>query len=176
MKKSYALVIGLLSGIVTVLAVDQLIKGLLAYIFIGPGVHIYFSGIRFDVNFPVNVMTNFFLYALIVVSPFLMSLLLIEISLLVLGKISSDFARSSIIVFQLINIGYLIFAAVIGILSILIQTTFQTDWSTLLNHGGLSYNQKLIFMFFVLFLLLVYINILTKRIRRAIPVIRKIKQ
>ena len=173
MKKLYAVIIGLAAGLISVHLLGQLFKGLIAYLALGNDVTIRFTGIRLAVDFSIGGISNFFLFAVIIVSPFILSMLFIELSLIWLNRVTNDHVRSSIIIFQLINIGYLIFTAIIGILSIILQTAFPTDWSMLLNSSNLSYNQKLIFMFLVLFILLGYINILTKRIRKSIPVFSK---
>lgn len=175
MKKIYSVILGLVAGLVTVLVLDQLFKGLIAYIEVGSSVQILFRGIRLNVEFPAENVKSFFIFSAIIISPFVLSLFLIEITLAVLGRLSSDHVRSAVIVFQIINIGYLIFAAVLGILSVALHTASSSEWSLLLDYGGLSYNQKLIFVFLIMFLLLGYINILTKRIRKSIPVINKQK-
>jgi len=173
LKKSYSIITGMIAGLLAVLFLDQLFKGLLAVLLLNEKVNIYFTGIRLAVNFPIKEVHNFYIYIMLIISPFILSILLVEATLIWHNKITNNFLRTSIIVFQLINVGYLIFTAVLGLFSILFQTTFQTDWSMLLSHGELSYDQKLIFMFFVLFILLGYINILTKRIRKSIPIITK---
>lgn len=175
MKKIYSVILGLAAGLITVLILDQLFKGLIAYIEVGSSVHILFRGIRLNVEFPVEEVKNFFILSAITISPFIFSLFLLEITLLFLSKVSSEHVRSALIVFQIINIGYLIFAAVLGILSVILRTASSTDWSLLLSYGDLSYNQKLLFVFLIMFILLGYINILTKRIRKYIPVINKQK-
>ncbi len=173
MKKTYSIITGFIAGLFAVLFLDQLFKGLLASLFLNEKINIYFTGIRLAVNFPIKDIHNFFIYILLIISPFVLSILMVEVTLIWHNRISNNFLRTSILIFQLINVGYLIFTAVLGLFSILFQTTIQTDWSMLLSQGGLSYNQKLIFMFFVLFILLGYINILTKRIRKSIPIITK---
>jgi hypothetical protein len=171
LKKTYSIIAGLIAGLLSVLFLDQLFKGLLANLFLNEEVKIYFTGLRLTVYFPTSEIHSFFLYAVLIISPFILSILMVEATLIWHNKIPNNYLRMSIIIFQLINIGYLIFTAVIGLFSILLHTTFQTDWSMLLNHGSLSYDQKLLFMFLILFIFLGYINILTKRIRKSIPII-----
>lgn len=173
MKKTYSIITGLISGLLAVLFLDQLFKGWVANLFLNDKVTIYFKGFGLKVTFPIQEIQSFFLYAVIIISPFILSIVMVEATLILHNKLSNNFWRNAIIVFQLINLGFLIFTATIGLFSILLQTTFQTDWSLLLSHGSLSYDQKLVFMFLILFILLGYLNILTRRIRRSIPYIRK---
>ena len=173
MKKTKSIITGFIAGLLSVLFLDQLFKGLLANLFLKEKIQIYFIGLHLTVNFPIREIHNFFLYAVLIISPFILSILMVEVTLIWHNKIRNNFLRMAIIIFQLINVGYLIFTAVFGLFSVLLHTTFQTDWSMLLNHGSLSYDQKLLFMFLILFILLGYINILTKRIRKSIPIIGK---
>ena len=172
-NKTLSVTFGLISGIVAVMYLSELIKILAAHLFINGDVTIVFHGLKLDVILPVGTMNSFFIIAAVTITPFAACILFIEASFLWLNKTSNDHVRGSIIVFQLINIGYIIFAAFMGIISILLPLSFATDWTRFLNDESLSENQKLIFMFFVLILLLAYINVLTKRIRKAIPIINK---
>ncbi len=172
-NKTLAVILGLIGGIVSVMYLSESIKILAAHLFINGEVAIVFHGLKLDVILPVDTINSFFAIAAVTITPFAACILFIETSFLWLNKTSNDHVRGSIIVFQLINIGYIIFAAFMGIISILLPFSFVTDWTRFLNNESLSQNQKLVFMFFVLFILLAYINLLTKRIRKAIPVINK---
>ncbi len=174
-KKTIAVALGLIAGIISVMYLSEAIKIIAAHLFINGDVNIKLHGLKLDVILPVGNLNSFFTIAAVTVTPFLACILFIEASFLWLNKASNDHVRGSIIVFQLINIGYIIFASFMGILSVLLPFSFATDWTRFLNDESLSYNQKLIFMFFVLIILLAYINVLTKRIRKSIPVINKKK-
>ena len=172
-NKTFAVVLGLIAGIISVMYLSESIKILAAHFFINGEVTIIFHGLKLDVILPFDNLNSFFTIAAVTITPFLSCIFFIEASFFWLNKTSNDHVRGSIIVFQLINIGYIIFAAFMGIISILLPFSFATDWTRFLNDESMSYNQKLIFMFFVLIILLAYINVLTKRIRKSIPVINK---
>ncbi len=172
-NKTLAVSLGLICGIISVMYLSELIKIIAAHFFINGEVTIIFHGLKLDVILPVGTMNSFFAIAAVTITPFAACILFIEVSFLGLNKTSNDHIRSSIIIFQLINIGYIIFAAFMGIISVLLPFSFATDWTRFLNDESLSENQKLVFMFFILILLLAYINVLTKRIRKAIPIINK---
>ncbi len=172
MNKTFAIILGIITGLIAVLYLNELVKGISALLLIKQNISLAFNGISLQISFPMNNQNSFYTYLLVLITPFLTNVLFIEISFIWLNKTVNDHLRSSIIIFQLINIGYLIFAAFIGILSIILDSSYSTEWITILNQENLSYNQKLIFMLFVLILLLGYINILTKRIKRNIPTIK----
>jgi len=132
-----------------------------------------FNGIRLNVILPAAGNNNFYAFAAVLITPLLGSILFIESSLLWLSKSLNDFTRSFHLIFQLVNIGYLIASVLITILSVFIKTSFSNDWQQLLIRGSLSYNQGLIFVLLVALILLSYINILTKRIKKSIPVISR---
>ncbi len=172
-NKAIAVLLGLIGGIISVMYLSEAIKIVAAHLFINGDVIIKFHGLKLDVILPAGNLNSFFAIAAVTVTPFAACVFFIEASFLWLNKTSNDHIRGSIIVFQLINIGYIIFASFMGIISILLPFSLETDWTRFLNNESLTYNQKLIFMFLVLIILLAYINVLTKRIRKSIPVINK---
>ena len=169
MNKTFAVIFGLVAGLIAVLYLNEFVKAISAFILIKQNVSIAFNGIKLTVSFPFSNLNSPYIYLLVMTTPFIANVLFIETAFILLSKTASNHIRSSLIIFQLINIGYLIFAAFIGILSIILNSSISTEWTTLLNHGNLSYNQKLIFMLLVLILLLGYMNILTKRIKKSLP-------
>ncbi|MCL5030998.1 MAG: hypothetical protein M1480_18480 [Bacteroidetes bacterium] len=171
MNKTFAVILGLIAGLIAVLYLNELVKAFSAFLLIKQNVSIAFYGIKLTVSFPFSKSNSSYIYLLVMITPFIANVLFIETAFIWLSKTASDHIRTSLIIFQLINIGYLIFAAFIGIISIILNSSVSTEWTTLLNQENLSYNQKLIFMLFILILLLGYINILTKRIKKSIPAI-----
>ena len=172
-NKVYLVLFSLIVGLISVLIINELFKGLVAYIITGSKIDFVFRGIMLDARVPVTELHSLASYTAIFLSPYLMSIILIEISLMMLSRISSDRFRSSLIIYQLVNIGYLIFTTVLGILTFVLKASVSTNWSTLMEFGNYTQGQKIMFMFFILILLLTYINILTKRIRKNIPVMSK---
>ncbi len=173
MKKIFTVSFGLITGLITVLYLNELFKAVTAIILIKQNVSIAFDGIKLNIIFPLTNSNSFYIYLVVMITPFVANVLFIEASFVWLNKTFNNHLRSSLIVFQLINIGYLIFAAFIGIFSIIINSSISTEWTTLLNQQNLSYNQRLIFMLLVLVLLLGYINILTKRIKKTMPAVSR---
>jgi small-conductance mechanosensitive channel len=99
---------------------------------------------------------------------------MIELSSIFLKKIEKEFFRIIIIIYILINTGYLIFNILLGIFALILKSTYTNDWGRFLEASGYSYNQKLVFMLFVMVILFAYLNYTTKKMRSFIPVIKKL--
>ena len=174
MKKSLAVIAGIFTGLVSVLFINELFKWLVAGCFVYHP-ELLFKGIRLSTDFNFAA-TSFTALVIIIISPLVLSLSLIELSTLFLKTLEEDFYRIMVIIFILINTGYLIFNIILGIFSLLFRSKFVTDWGKLLEVSGYSYNEKLVFMILVMVLLFAYLNFTTKRMRNFIPVINKSKE
>jgi len=171
MYKLTIIFLGLLAGFISVLFLDELLKLLAAIILIKEHVQLALSGFHFIINLPAPVKNNFFINAVVMITPLLGSIIFIEISLIWFTKSISDWVRSFIVVFQLINIGYLIFILFINIYSILFRPSYTTELLLLLKSANLTYGQQLISILLFSIILFSYINILSKRLKKSIPVI-----
>jgi hypothetical protein len=113
---------------------------------------------------------------LIIISPLIFSLLVIELSSFILKKLEKEFFRINLILYILINIGYLIFNILLGIFALILRSSYTNDWGRFLDTTGYSYNEKLVFMFFVMVILFAYLNYTTKKMKNFIPVINKLDE
>jgi hypothetical protein len=173
MNKPTIIVLGLLAGLLSILFLDELFKFITALIFINDHIYILFKGLKLSITFPLTGNNNFFSIATVLLTPLIGSIIFIETSLIWLAKTASERIRSFLIIFQLVNIGYLIFTIFIIIFSVLLKSPVVNEWQTFLNNGNLSNNQKLIFILMMAIILLSYVNILAKRIKKSIPVISR---
>jgi len=113
---------------------------------------------------------------LIIVSPLLFSLVMIELSSLALKKLEKEFFRINMMFYIFINIGFLIFNILLGIVALIFRSSYANDWGMFLEASGYSYNEKLVFMFFVMVILFAYLNYATKKTKGFIPIINKIDE
>lgn len=174
MKKIFAVFTGLAGGLFSVLFLNQLFKWLVASCFVYrpellfrwfyPSLNIKFAGLPF---FPM---------LLIIVSPLLFSLVMIELSSLALKKLEKEFFRINMMFYIFINIGFLIFNILLGIVALIFRSSYANDWGMFLEASGYSYNEKLVFMFFVMVILFAYLNYATKKTKGFIPIINKIDE
>ncbi len=169
MNKTFAVVLGIITGLVSALYLNELIKAAAVLLLLKQNVALTIHGIKLSINLPFDSSWNILGYVTFMILPYLACVMFIEASFLWLKRSHSEHVKSSIIIFQLINIGYLIFEISFGIVIMLLQSSISNDWTLMLNQLELTYYQKLIFMLGASLLLLGYINILTKKIRKYIP-------
>jgi hypothetical protein len=171
MRKLLGVLAGIVAGLLSVLFLNILFKWLIASCFIyRPELIFKWSHLSLDLSF---TGLSFFPMLLIIVSPLLFSLLMIEISSFILKKQTREFFRINLIIYILINIGFIIINIILGILALIFRSAYTNDWGKFLEAVGYSYNEKLVFMFFVMVLLFAYLNYTTKKTKGFIPVIKK---
>jgi len=173
LNKILIIILGLLAGWLCIFFVDELFKMLSSIILLKENTSLAFNGFKLNVILPGTAINNLYAYTAVLATPFLVSILFIESSLLWLNRTLNELARSFNLIFQLVNIGYLIASILITILSVFIKPSLSNDWQQLLSKGNLSYNQGLLLLLVVTVMLLSYINLLTKRIKKSIPVISR---
>ena len=172
MKKPVVVISALLISFVSILFLNQLLK----FAFVSAmniGGTLEFSGISLNVHIPATIHINEIKNLLIVISPLFASMLFIEFSFWLSDKTENYNIKSTLIIFLLINAGYLILSVLLGVFSLLLKTPLSNDWKIYFSRGELNYDRQLLYLFMFILLLLGYINIITKRIKRIIPVIRK---
>ncbi|MDR3626933.1 MAG: hypothetical protein P4L45_08880 [Ignavibacteriaceae bacterium] len=173
MNKLIVVLLGLLAGLISIFFFNELIEFLASALLLKGQTQIAFNGFKICLTLPAAATNVLFAYAAVLITPLAGSVFFIEITLFWLNKTVSDVSRTFIIIFQLINIGYLIITIFTAIISVLLRLSFSTDWLQLLNCGKISYNQGLVFLLLVTIILLSYINVLAKRIKKSIPVISR---
>ena len=109
---------------------------------------------------------------LILISPSIACIICIEASIIILAKAKGDHLRSFLIIYQLVSIGYLLVNIFVAIFSVLLQPSSQPEWTDFLLKENISYSKQMIFLLLILIFLAGYLNIVTKRIRKNIPVIK----
>jgi hypothetical protein len=170
MIKLTIIFLGLLAGFISVLFLVELLKMLTAVVLIKDHVQLLFNGFKINIILPAPTKNNFIYNAIVFITPYIGSVFFIEISLIWFRKSLLDRVRGFIVVFQVINAGYLILTLFISIYSILLRPSYTTELRLLLNSANLTYIQQLIFILLISIILFYYINILGKRLKKSIPV------
>ena len=172
MNKLYGVSAGLVAGLFSVLFLNELFKWLIASCFVDHP-QLFLSGIHLSMNINFSGL-SFFRILLIIISPLLFSIIIVEISSLIMKKLEKEFIRLNLLIFMFINIGYLIFNILLGILALILKSTYTNDWGRFLESSGFTYNQKLVFMLFIMVILFAYLNYNAKKMKTFIPVINKL--
>ena len=173
MKKYIFVALSILAGLVTVLYFNEFIQGVAASVILKTKIEFSFKGIILTAFIPFVGTDSFFTYCFLLLIPLLLSGIFIELSAVSLKKIINLNFRTAVIIFELINMGYIVVNIFIGILSVLLKNSFESGWSKLFVFSGIAYEKQLIIMFLLLLLSLVYINYSTKRLKNYITIIKE---
>lgn len=159
MTKAYSVISGIAAGLFSVLVLTKFVLFMTAIPYI---INSDFKGTAFHIPAVVFFM----------LVPIIFCILMTEISSMLIRKTDNDSFRIAAIIFSLINIGYIIITAGLGIISVFVQKDFGSVWHSVLLTTGLAYKQRLMAMLVIMVLLFGYLNISTKRFRKNIPVIK----
>lgn len=173
MKKAILIIISIFAGLLTVLYLNEFIKGIIAGVMTGGEVTYIFRGIILTAAIPITKGTGFATYTFLLAVPLLLSVLFIEISALTLKKNSNLWLRQGLVIFQLVNLGYIIVNIFIGIISVIGRGLFNSSWVRLLEYARFSYAKQLILMLVILILLFTYINYSTNRLKKYITIVKE---
>lgn len=172
MKKLAIVLPSVISTLALVLYFNEWIKGLVAASVLSTPIEYVFNGIILYSVIPLTKEHGFLAYAYLFSIPLLLSFIFIEGSAVALKKIINTNLRTGLVIFQLVNIGFILVNIFVGILSVVLKNSFQSGWSRLLEFSEYSYPKQLVFMLFLVLLLFAYINYASNRLRRYITILR----
>jgi len=170
MKKTSNIAAGLAAGLLSILLINTLVQGLFISLLFDNSPSFIFEGIRLSAIFPVNQEsfgTTFF----IVILPLLTGILFIEISLILFARNTSRKYTVMLVVFMVINAGYLLVYIIPVIISMILNYIPNNNFVRLLKQSALSYNQQLIIVLVAAILIFGYINFIVKRMKRTMPAV-----
>lgn len=154
---------GLLLGLITVLFLSELFQALIASA-LARDVSLEFSGLNFYADFNCAEGKSFLTYILLYASPLLFSVLAVEISMIIMKRAPLGPYRFVSFVFQLIALGYIIISLFYGAISILLQVNITNDWVRMTEFLGIEGGERFALVFFFIIILIMYLNLVTKRI------------
>lgn len=172
MKKLAIVLASVFITLALVLYFNEWIKGLVAASVLSTPIEYVFNGIILTAVVPLTVGNSFLTYAYLFSIPLLLSFIFIEGSAVALKKIINTNLRTGLVIFQLVNIGFILVNVFVGILSVVLKNSFQSGWSRLLEFSEYSYPKQLVFMLFLVLLLFAYINFASNRLRKYITIFK----
>ncbi len=170
MKKIINLLAGLFTGLLFVLVINQFLQGAAASVLLNQKVNYFFSGIKLVSSFQIP-QDSFAGGLIVILIPIIVSFLLTEITMVILSKRNDDKTNIPLVIFILINTGYIILYIIITVISILFNNSLQNNFIILLTDSGFTYNQQLIFILAAAVLFFGYLNFVLKRMKRSLPAI-----
>ncbi len=170
MKKLVWIFNAVLLSIISISYINQIVKWLTAYLLLGSSCSVKFNGLTLLIHINQQSSISIERYVLVVISPLLASILFIELVLIIFPKLKNIALKNALIVYLMINIGYLIFSVILPMMSIIFKSNYSGDWFIILSSHQFSYQVKILSMLLILILLIGYINVVTKRIKKFISV------
>lgn len=154
---------GTLSGLFSVIFISEFFQALTAVIFnAGFGGFVFFDSV-FYCRYSLPDEMSQFLKIIISLSPILYSIISLEISLILLKKTKLGFWRFYLILFIIINAGYLIIKFFYGAFAVILAIS-ENDWENFIGILKIEGNGKIPVVFFLIVILIAYLNIVSKRL------------
>lgn len=173
LKKITITISSIFAGLITVLYFNEFVKGSAAVLLTGGEVYYLFKGIILTAVIPITKNTGIYTYSFLLLIPLLLSVLFIEISSVILRKNNNMNLRQGLVIFQLINVGYLVVNIFIGIISVIFKGFLKSNWARLLEYAEVDYNKQLILMLLILIFLFTYINYSANRLKKYITIVKE---
>ena len=169
MKNKSSIFTGILTAIISLLFLPELFQLLVATIL---GVQ---NTLDFWLFIPRITLINAIdtqLWSAIITgfAPFLYLIIICETGSFILSKTYAGFYRYSLIIFLLINIGYLLVYSFSNSVIVILNLQIITDWKSILVSAGIKDLKYLIYIFFIIILTAGYLNLITKRVLKYVNV------
>lgn len=162
-KNKKPLLIGVVSGIVSVIFISELFQALYAYLVLGSEVIFNFYGVSFNAEYSFNTENTLLNRITCSVSSTLYLIATLETGSYFMKKSNVGNIRFMLILFNLITVVGLIVSVFYNTLLILVKTDAFNDFYMLSEALSLSWQESMVFMVFMILLITVYLNITAKR-------------
>lgn len=167
-KNGQSIVWAVLLAILQIVLLKELFQMLLVEIFGGgnsefsfvfPSIQYYFEPLPYT-SMPVLLLLYF--------APYIYLILSVEVTSTIMKKIPHGKGRFFLVIFILIQIGYLLIHLFYSAVILILSPNIQNDWIALTLYLGYDEIERFIFAFAVIFLFVFYLNISTRRIQKYI--------
>jgi hypothetical protein len=170
MKNKPALVYGTICSMLSILFLNELFQAFITFLVNAQNISIQFNWVYITCDFSPNEDFNTITMIISYTASFLFNIFLIELGQILVKKSRLGNLRFSLIIFLIINTGYLIFNVFYSAISILFYKDVNTDWNNLMIKLSLEEGSKIVFMFFIVLILIFYLNFSARRIVQYINV------
>jgi len=172
MKKNVLIVISIITAFVFILFINEFIKAGAIYLMYTKDISFVINGISLSSVFILPENHNLYKDLIIYLLPVFSVIIFIELSGVLLSKIYNNNIRTGLIVFQIMNIGYLVIMMLINAVSVLVYQFISTDWLTFIEVSKFSTTKGLLITFLLIAVIFTYINFTSNRIRKYITFIK----
>ena len=172
MKKNILIIISILTGLISVLILNELVKAGAVYLIYTQNITFIFKGISLSTVFALPESHKLLIDTFIFLLPILSIIIFIEFSAIFLSKVYNNNIRTGLIVYQLINVGFLVITLLLNALSVIFYNFLSTDWLTYILISKYSTTKGLLITFLTILIIFTYINFATNRIKKYITFIK----
>jgi len=168
-KNKSSLVSGFLAGLFSIAFFPELFQALVAFV-----LNFEFS-FKISVIFPQVTVSSFkpddiFINTIVRLVPLIYLMLVCELGAFSLRFTLPGFYRYSLLMFILVNMGYMLFFLFLNAIVVILNLKLLTDWSSLLILLNVDHLGSLIYLFPLIIIVAVYLNFITKRILKYVNV------
>lgn len=167
-KNKSSLFTGVFAGLFVCLFCTQFIQGLLAKLSGAEEISFEFSRYLFSAQFLLPGDLTSISYIVILTSHILSLIFFSELAVWGLKKTRLGFYRYSLILFLIIISGYMIINIFYGAFSVFVNIDLNNTWLLLSEYLGITGPSKISYMFFVIILLIAYLNLISRRLLKYI--------
>lgn len=172
MKRNILISISILIALISVLILNELVKAGAVYLIYTLNISFTLKGISLYTVFTLPESHKLIYDTVIYLLPIFSVIIFIEFSALFLSKVYNNNIRTGLIIYQMINIGYLVITILLNALSVILNNFLSTDWSMYIFVSEYSYTKSLLITFLTIFVVFTYINFATNRIKKFITFIK----
>lgn len=172
MKKNILISISIVVALISVLILNELIKAGAVFLIYTRDISFALKGISLYTVFTLPESHKLIYDTVIYLIPIFSVIIFIELSALFLIKVYNNNIRTGLIIYQMINIGYLVITILLYALSVIINNFLNTDWSVYIFISEYSYTKSLLVTFLTIFVVFSYVNFATNRIKKFVTFIK----
>ena len=171
MKNKKSLLIGMMSALLFILFFNGVFQSLIILLLNGSIESFAFTITGFS---PIVILEttsyNIYLNSILLLSPMVIYILFMELTLMLLSKTTPDTTRYSLILFLLLLFGYLIIITFYGMIELILFPSTGSLWGRLVQLWELEGGQIYVLVAFILLVLFSYLQITQKRLMQYLVI------
>lgn len=167
-KNKISLILALFLAILQIILMKELFQMGIAEIFGAAKSSFQFNFPSFSYYFEPVATNSLIGLMVLYFSPYIYIISSVEISSILLKKVPLGGGRFFLLIFILLQIGYMLVHIFYSAVILILNPGIQNDWIALSLYWGLSDSERFIFAFGVIFLFVFYLNMSTKRLLKYI--------
>ena len=167
-EKIYPFIIASFLSFVTLFFLKETFQYVAAFCLSIENSRIQFNLFSYEGHFEPSLMRSFWVYFLLYFSPLFFVIIVIEIVIFAVKKFPLGGTRHILLIFGLFHLGYLIIYIFYSSFVLILNMNSANDLLVLSNYLSFDETKRIIFTFFLIFILVLYMNFSTRRLLKYI--------